>query len=264
MLSAEQARELVDDAEFLWHQRFELVTGVMTPGPNDVGWLMQRAQAAQDLRGKTALDIGTTNGGAAFELERRGAERVVAVDVCGPDRFGFDVLRDALGSHVEFVQANVYELPQALRGEQFDVVLFWGVLYHLRHPMLALDNLYAVTRWGGEAIVETAVCDHGLPERAGEPLARWYRLDELGADPTNWFSPTSRLLRDWCESSGFETLELHAWPREAPSRAMLRGSPKAELPEYLQISFESPLRAEVRQNGQNAPSGGDPSSAHSG
>ena len=257
MISAEQARTLVDGAQFLWHQRFELAPGVMTPGSSDVGWLMGHARTPPDLRGKTALDIGTTNGGAAFELERRGAERVVAVDVYGPDRFGFDVLRDTLDSRVEFLQASIYELPQALGGEQFDVVFFWGVLYHLRHPILALDSLYSVVRSGGETTIETAVCDHALPERAGQRLAQWFRLDEFHADPTNWFAPTTRLLQDWCESSGFETLEVAAWPPDAPTRAMLRASPKDGLPEYLQISYEYPLRAEVRpMHGPLAPSRG--------
>jgi tRNA (mo5U34)-methyltransferase len=246
MISPEQARSLVDEAEFVWHQRFEILPGVTTPGSSDIGWLMTHARTPQDLRGKTALDIGTTNGGAAFELERRGADRVLAVDVYGPERFGFDVLRDALGSTVEFRQASIYELPQALAGEQFDVVFFWGVLYHLRHPMLALDNLHAVTRPGGEATIETAVCDHEIPELAGEQYTRFYRADELASDPSNWFAPTTRLLQDWCESSGFETQEIVSWPTEAPARAMLRGTPVDGLPEYLEISYEYPLRAEIQ------------------
>ena len=100
MISAEAARSLVRGAQFFWRQRFELVPGGMTPGSSDVGGPMQRAHPPSDLRSKTALDIGTTNGGAAFEVERRGAESAVAVYVYGPERFGSDVLRDAVDSRV--------------------------------------------------------------------------------------------------------------------------------------------------------------------
>jgi len=76
--SEKAAREFLADADFIWHQRFELVPGVDTPGENDIVGLIDSAGIPADLSGKSALDLGTTNGGAAFELERRGAERVVA------------------------------------------------------------------------------------------------------------------------------------------------------------------------------------------
>lgn len=68
--------------------------------------------------------------------------------------FGFDAIRSALGSDVGFRQLSVYELSRVIQ-EQFDYVVFWGVLYHLRHPLLALDNVRAVT--SQTAYVETAV-----------------------------------------------------------------------------------------------------------
>ena len=109
------------------------------------------------------MTSGTSNGGAAFELERRGAERVVAVDIYPESWFGFDAVKKLLGSRVQYVEASVYELGALLR-QEFDIVLFWGVLYHLRHPLLALDNIRALLR--GTAFLETAVCDAEL--EAGE------------------------------------------------------------------------------------------------
>ena len=143
----------------MWHQRFELAGGVYTPGASDIPWLMNKAAVPERLDGATVLDIGTTNGGAAFECERRGARRVVAVDIADENWFGFVTLKRALGSSVDHVQSSIYELPELL-GEQFDLVLFWGVLYHLRHPLLALDNVRRLAR--GTVSIETAVSDHEL------------------------------------------------------------------------------------------------------
>ncbi len=109
-LTPERATELAQRTEFVWHQRFELAPGVFTPGVSNVPFLLQMAGVPERLDGATVLDIGTTNGGAAFECERRGAERVVAVDIADADWFGFAVLRDALDSRVEHVQGSIYEL----------------------------------------------------------------------------------------------------------------------------------------------------------
>src|ERR1700677_2110259 len=135
-LSPQAASDFIREAGFYWHQRFELAPGVYTPGANDIGFLLAQADLPENIAGATVLDIGATNGGVAFELERRGAERVVAVDIYSADRFGFDQLKALLNSNVEYLCASVYELPAKL-DEQFDIVAFCGVLYHLRHPLLA-------------------------------------------------------------------------------------------------------------------------------
>lgn len=232
-LDPERARQFIADAgsDFTWHQSFELAPGVRAPGVNDVDSLYAVAQVPEDLTGLTVLDIGTTNGGSAFEAERRGASRVVAVDVLDDTHFGFARIRELLGSRAEFVQASVYDLPGALGGEQFDLVFFWGVLYHLRHPILALDSVRAVAR--GRVMVETAIADHELaPEDRGRSLSRFYRGEELGGDPTNWFAPTCALLAEWCESSGLAVDRADAWPAEAPTRGhtqchVTEGAPEA-------------------------------------
>jgi tRNA (mo5U34)-methyltransferase len=239
-VGAQEARAFIESSEFVWHQRFELAPGVWTPGVSSVPWLCNAANVPADLSGATVLDIGTTNGGTAFELERRGAARVVAVDIFDPDWFGVAALTVFLDSKVEYVRASVYELADRFP-ERFDLVIFWGVLYHLRHPLLALDNLRAVT--GSEASVETAVCDGELQclERS-LPLVRFYRRDELSADASNWFAPTVVALEDWCISAGFQVQRLGAWPESKPERAMLRARPTVGPAEYEQLSYERPLR----------------------
>ena len=90
-----------------------------------------------DLSGRTVLDIGCNGGFYAIEMKRRNAARVLAIDIdedyLRQARFAADVV----GLDIEFAQMSVYDI--AALGEHFDVVLFLGVLYHLRHPLLALD-----------------------------------------------------------------------------------------------------------------------------
>jgi tRNA (mo5U34)-methyltransferase len=263
------AEEVIRRAPFRWHQRFEVAPGVFTPGDNDVPWLLAVAQLPEDLTGLSVLDVGTSNGGVCWAAEARGAARVVGVDIPAADHSGFAQIRELLGSSAEYVQSSIYDLPELLGGEQFDYVVFWGVLYHLRHPLLALDNLRRLTR--GAALIETAVCDHELPSRlARRPYVRFYRGGELEANVSNWFAPTIAALLDWCDSSGFRSSVLGAWPpparrlrgtaaarrlgagRELPRlarpgdtsarRVMVHAEPAPGEPEYRQVSWaEGPL-----------------------
>ena len=236
----ELAEELAARTDFVWHQRFELAHGVYTPGVSDIGFLLDMATVPEQLDGLTVLDIGTTNGGAAFECERRGASRVVAVDIADQDWFGFATIRDFLGSRAQHVRSSVYALPELL-DEQFDVVLFWGVLYHLRHPLLALDNVRRLAR--GLVAVETVVSDHLLPDKRDVPLARFFRADEFARDGSIWFAPNLGGLTDWCRSCGLEPTTVRAWPEEGPERAMVAASPTE--PEWPGMSYEQPLRCSV-------------------
>lgn len=243
--SADEARQFIDRSSFTWHQRWELAPGIHTPGPNDIGWLLHVIGFPDDLTGKSVLDIGATNAAGAFEAERRGASSVVAVDVLPPTHYGFTALAELLESDTKFVRASVYGLSSMLE-ERFDVVLFLGVLYHLRHPLLALDEVRAVTR--GEMLLETAVSDGAFPDVRDRPLAAFYRGDELGGDPSNWFAPSTRALLDWCSSCGFDARLVDAWPREAPERAAVRGLRQAGEPEWRAVSYERPLRVDVTES----------------
>ena len=141
--AADEARAFLAGAQFVWHRQFELAPGLPTPGVSPADWLLAAFDVPRDLHGKTVLDIGTTNGAVAFEAERRGADRVVAVDILDIDWFGFRALAELFDSKAEFLQCSLYELPDVLQ-ETFDVVVFWGVLYHLRHPLLGLDAVRRV------------------------------------------------------------------------------------------------------------------------
>ncbi len=247
------AEDFIRDARFYWHQRFELAPGVYTPGANDIGFLLDAALLPDDLRGASVLDIGATNGGLAFELERRGAGPIVTVDIYSADWFGFEQLKALLNSDVEYVRSTVYELPGKLN-RQFDIVAFCGVLYHLRHPLLALDAVRELT--AGRALIETAICDRSLADSASLPLVHFHRLDDLNGDGSNWFEPSLAALSDWCRSCGLEPVRVKAWPAEAPGRCMLTATPTAGDPEYLRMSYELPLTGTISE-GHRLP-GDDP------
>jgi tRNA (mo5U34)-methyltransferase len=248
LATPEEALAFVERHSFVWHQRLELAAGVWSPGAHDIGHLLSRFGLPSDtVRGLTVLDIGTTNGATAFLLERCGAAKVVAVDIVDDEWFGFAALRDFYGSQAEFVRASVYELPDLL-GETFDLVVFLGVLYHLRHPLLAVDMVRALGH--GRVIVESAVCDAEQPALAGRSATAFYRRDELGGDSSNWFAPTVRTLRDWFESSGFEVVGAQQWPEDAPLRASLDCRVSAGPPEFRATSNEQFLQVttELTQN----------------
>lgn len=238
--SRDEAVRHAGRSDIVWFQRFELARGVYTDGPSSIDFLSSMAGLPKRLDGESVLDIGTCNGGVAFELERRGAGRVVAVDIVDPDLYGFAATKELLGSNAEFLQASVYELPGLLDGERFDIVLLFGVLYHLRHPLLALDTVRGLAR--DAVYVETAVCDAEQPDIASRSVARFYRLDDLSGDGTNWFAPTTACLSEWCESAGLEVERLTSWPTAAPERAMVSARVTSGDPEYRRISYEFPLK----------------------
>jgi tRNA (mo5U34)-methyltransferase len=126
-------------------------------------------------------------------------------------------------------------LPQILGNEQFDEVLFLGVLYHLRHPLLALDSLRRLTR--KHLYLETAVWG----STTDPPMARYFRRDELAGDSSNWFAPTLSCLVDWVESSGFVVDRVEHWPEDHPIRACVAAHPTTDQPEYIDLSYEVPL-----------------------
>ena len=207
-ISDEVATELAASTDFVWHQRWPLTPSVDTPGVNHIEWIMDRAGVPARLDGLSVLDIGTTNGGAAFLAERRGASRIVAVDIYPSHWFGFDTIAQTLGSQATFMQSSVYDLPQRVH-DRFDVVIFFGVLYHLRHPLLAIDALHSLT--SGRVYVESAICDR--EDAAG--LTEFYPR-EFAGDGSNWFLPSQQCLREWFESSGFVVTDEVAWDSRTP------------------------------------------------
>src|SRR5207237_10288179 len=105
-----------------------------------IKWEQFQNAIPADLSGRTVLDIGCNAGFYSVEMKRRGAERVLGIDF--DDRYLAQarLAAEALGCDIEFRKLSVYDVHQL--GERFDIVLFMGVLYHLRHPLLALDLIH--------------------------------------------------------------------------------------------------------------------------
>src|SRR5262245_30156354 len=203
-------------ADIRWAHRIRLGHGVETPGAWDTAAQLQLLQLPEDLTGQSVLDVGAWDGFYSFEAERRGAGRVLATDSfvwqgkTWGSRHGFDLAHRVLRSRVEALEIDVLDLSPEAVGV-FDVVLFLQVLYHMKHPMLALERVASVT--GRLLIVETVI---DLLHVRGPALA-FYPGGELSGDASNWFGPTPEAVEAMLKSVGFSRVAL-AWP----SRARLR------------------------------------------
>ena len=204
-----------------WFHRIPLGQGIVTPGVDDTAAKLARLQLPEKFTGKSVLDIGAWDGFFSFEAERRGASRVLAVDSYSwtgdgwGTKKGFDLVRRVLNSKVEEREMEVLDIAPEKIGT-FDVVFFLGVLYHMRHPLLALEKVASVTNQ--QLILETKV--DLLTWRT--PAMAFYRDRELNNDPTNWWAPNVPALCDMLRAVGFRSVQVVSRPKAWYRRA-LRG-----------------------------------------
>lgn len=169
----------------------------------------------EDLTGRSVLDIGCNGGFYAIEMKRRGADHVVAVDSDPRYLKQAAFAAEVLGHRIEFRQMDVYQVSE-LR-QRFDLVLFMGVLYHLRHPLLALDLLYEYavddlllfqSMQRGPDEVEAVASDYDFDDQAHFERPAYPSLyfveDRYAGDPTNWWIPNRGAAEAMLRSSGFE------------------------------------------------------------
>jgi tRNA (mo5U34)-methyltransferase len=190
-----------------WYHSFELPDGTRFEGHNTLDILRTRwgrFPIPADLTGRRVLDIGAWDGWFSFEAERRGAQ-VIAIDCVEIPNFLF--IHEKLQSKVDYRIVDFFDLPQAGLG-QFDFVFFLGVLYHLKHPLLALEMVAAMTT--DTAIVESFVTDAQTWQETRDkiPTLEFYETDELGNQLDNWFGPSVTALLAMCRAAGFARVEL--------------------------------------------------------
>jgi tRNA (mo5U34)-methyltransferase len=254
-----------------WYHSFEFPDGAVIDGYMPLA--VQKERYARypipdDLRGKRVLDIGAWDGWFSFETERHGAQ-TIAIDCVEIPSF-LQVHR-RLGSKVDYRVLDFYELPAAGLGK-FDVVLFLGVLYHLRHPLLALEIVCGLTT--DVAIVESFVIDaETWREHQGAiPTLEFYETFELGNQYDNWSGLTVACLLAMCRAAGFARVELMyaggnyagvacyrkweaapAQPASAPPELLFVSNGRTpgnsfssrKSEEYLECVFRSPTDREV-------------------
>jgi len=202
--------------EIAWYHRMDLGQGVVTNGLNNPLDGLARLSLPARLDGKRVLDIGAWDGFYSFEAERRGAAEVLATDSFSwggggwGTKAGFELAREALGSQVRDLTVDVFDLDPAAIG-RFDVVLFLGVLYHLKNPIEAIERVAAVT--SGLLVLETEV---DLMLVRG-PAAAFYGASELNRDPTNWWGPNPAAVAGMLRAAGFERVD-EVWRRRLPAR----------------------------------------------
>ena len=225
-----------------WSQRWEVFDGIFTPTGHSIERLCADIELLADLSGRRVLDIGAWHGCTSFECERRGAREVVAIGPEDPAQTGFLRLRDALGAtRTTFRVGSVYDVDPAVLG-RFDLVLFCGVLYHLRYPLLGIDNIRRVaTR---DVLIETYVTDvpSPLPLRRLRstpprdlPLWRFFRGSELNGDASNWFGPNAEAVEQAFESAGFSVRRLCMGTGPRSSRATFAATVRPGPPEFFVI-----------------------------
>jgi tRNA (mo5U34)-methyltransferase len=171
-----------------------------------------------DLSGKSVLDIGCNAGFYSLEMKRRGAARVLGIDFderyLAQARFAAEVK----GAEIEFRQMSVYDIDSL--GEKFDLVIFMGVLYHLRHPLLALDLIrehaardlmlfQSMQRGSSDTVKLAADYDFWETEIFDRPeFPRMYFIEQRYAhDPTNWWIPNRACVEAMLRSAGFRILQ---------------------------------------------------------
>lgn len=208
-----------------WFHCIDLGDGIRTKTQSAIGepvehpdptWRKVQACLPDNLTGKRVLDVGCNAGFYSIEMKRRGAARVVGVDSQRDLIRQAQFVRRVLGVDVEYERLSVYDLDPIQMG-QFDITLALGLIYHCKHPVLALEKLFAITR--ELLVIETAVYP---PEKAPDS----FEYDEGGSRPTlhplayientadakeaiyNWFLPSVNALTALLKNVGFERIEI--------------------------------------------------------
>jgi tRNA (mo5U34)-methyltransferase len=212
--SAEKILERIKDIR--WAHPIDLGHGVVQ-GEWHVRRRFERRlkllQIPENLKGWTVLDIGAWDGYFSFECERRGADRVLAIDTYAWDTphgmDGFLAAREILGSKVEYKRIDVHDISPEEIGK-FDLVLFLGVLYHLRNPLIGLERIASITK--KLLICETHVLLPFIHERHAlipffpgdeETRGQYYDLCAI---------PTLECLKQMLVAAGFKHLDVKYTP----------------------------------------------------
>ncbi len=245
MPTPEELQAEVDS--FLWFHKIDLGNGVRTKGLSDLAY---GPELFPSFEGRSVLDIGAWDGRYSFMAEQGGASRVVAMDHYAwgvdmharnvyweecrqkgtlpdqrrdttdfwhddlPWQRGFRTAKRILDSKVEPLVQDFYTSDLGPVGT-FDVVLFLGVLYHIKDPLLALEKVRSLCT--EVAVIESVATD--IPGHEDESLCRFLFNGDYGSgtDFGNWWVPSRRALEDMCLAAGFSRVDVVQGPPPRPS-----------------------------------------------
>lgn len=206
-----------------WFHNLHLPDGTQTAPNHPLGdfpsfkWRQIAEHLPADLTGWTALDIGCNAGFYAIELAKRGAH-VVALD--REEHFlrqaRWAIEQFGLGDRIEVRQGQIYDLARWT--DRFDLILFLGVFYHLRYPLLGLDLVAERTRrlllfqtltMAGTEVCETPA-DQPFDDRAALAAPGWPKMafieKKLAGDLTNWWAPNHAAVEAMLRSTGMRVV----------------------------------------------------------
>jgi tRNA (mo5U34)-methyltransferase len=194
-----------------WFHTIDFGGGVISPGHCTSAVLKAKADCYFSVspKGKTVLDIGCWDGFFSVEALRRDAARVLATDhyvwQTQWSRGAFDLVRERLAPQLEVQDIDVYDISPSTVGT-FEFVLFAGVLYHTRHPLLALERAASVCT---DVLVVETVLDATSLRR---PAMVFYPGTELKHDPSNWWGPNRLCVEAMLRDVGFKEITFTVTP----------------------------------------------------
>ena len=216
-LVKEWFRSLIEK-EGYWFQKIKLAPDLITPGWSDAEKdKLPYFGLPASMQGMRVLDIGCSEGFFSFEAERRGAREVIAIDPVPGSITRLNICRDYLGSRVTGLSCSVYDLDPKTFGT-FDMVFFFGVLYHLRHPLLALEKILPVCT--GTLLMQTYSINEDdpaigkIPELSKVSLAKFHPFGIKSGpnkdidDPSVLWVPNAECARAMLLSTGFRDVEM--------------------------------------------------------
>lgn len=204
-----------------WYHNVVFAPGVMSnPSNADYPasrWRILDEVIPKNLSGKSVLDIGCNSGFFSLEMKRRGAERVVGVDI-----MPHLLAQSRFASHwfdlpMELYECGAYDVSSL--ASKFDIVVFIGVLYHLKHPLYALEHIASICNETmyfqsvvrGPAGDVEPLDDYGVNEVAAFDQPAWPKLyfieKNFNGDESNWWFATRSCLKAMLRTSGFRTIE---------------------------------------------------------
>lgn len=230
-----------------WYHTMRLPGGIVTPGNFDTLAELERVPLPASLAGKRCLDVGTSDGFWAFEMERRGAAEVLAVDLRDPARLdwpgppksdgemralagpeinrhrGFDIAHDAFRSSVQWRELSVYQLAPDQLG-QFDFVFMGSLLLHLRDPVAALAAIRSVL--DGELLSVDAISPLLTMLHPQQPIARF----EAPGWPM-WWNLNLRAYHRLFDAAGLDVIDSGR-PFRFPRGPGYGAMPRSDRPLY--------------------------------